>query len=118
MIKYKVLKKQIEMRQRAAASAAGGGGGGGDHATAAGKDGSPSRTGGVAGRKRKRLTVADWREKVERFAQDTQHAPSPFRATSIFQVECFCCGYAVNMNKPGTRAHALNTHRTRMRSSS
>lgn len=100
MLKYKVLKKQIEQKQLRAGSGNGGGAGG----DTVDKDGSPGggRPGGsVAGRKRKRLTVADWREKVERFALDTQHAPSPFRATSIFQVECFCCGYAVNMNKPG-----------------
>jgi hypothetical protein len=111
MLKYKVLKKQIEQKQLRA-----GNGNGGAGSDAVDKDGSPGggRPGGsVAGRKRKRLTVADWREKVERFALDTQHAPSPFRATSIFQVECFCCGYAVNMNKPGiahARTHARTKH--------
>eukprot|EP01090_Pellita_catalonica_P018384 TRINITY_DN591_c0_g1_i1.p1 TRINITY_DN591_c0_g1~~TRINITY_DN591_c0_g1_i1.p1 ORF type:complete len:360 (-),score=43.12 TRINITY_DN591_c0_g1_i1:85-1164(-) len=63
------------------------------------KDHQKSGTG--PGRKRKRLTVADWRKKVQDFAKKTDHDPTPFRITSIFQVECYCCGYAVNMNKPG-----------------
>lgn len=53
------------------------------------------------GRKRKRLRVTEWSAKVEQFARNTKHSPSPFRVASIFQVECYCCGYAVNMNKPG-----------------
>lgn len=42
---------------------------------------------------------------MEQFSLDTNHDPSPFRVASIYQVECYCCGYAVNMNKPGTVAH-------------
>jgi len=38
---------------------------------------------------------------VEQYARNSKHLPSPFRIASIFQVECYCCGYAVNMNKPG-----------------
>lgn len=56
---------------------------------------------GGSGRKRKRLTHAEWVAKVEQFASSTKHDPSPFRVASIYQVECYCCGYAVNMNKPG-----------------
>lgn len=58
------------------------------------------------GRKRKRLTVHEWSDKVEQFARNTKHSPSPFRVASIFQVECYSCGCAVNMNKPGT-VHAI-----------
>jgi hypothetical protein len=70
--------------------------GGGSSSASGGKEGT--------GRKRKRLTLAEWVSKVEQFSLDTNHDPSPFRVASIYQVECYCCGYAVNMNKPGTVA--------------
>lgn len=72
-------------------------GGGGSSSSAGGGGGKEATT----GRKRKRLTLAEWVSKVEQFSLDTNHDPSPFRVASIYQVECYCCGYAVNMNKPG-----------------
>jgi len=75
MLKYKVLKyKELEHEKESTAG---------------------------PGRKRKRLSVGDWSQKVAQFAESSKHDPSPFRVASIFQVECYCCGYAVNMNKPG-----------------
>jgi hypothetical protein len=75
------------------------GGGSSSSSSSAGGGGGKEAT---TGRKRKRLTLAEWVSKVEQFSLDTNHDPSPFRVASIYQVECYCCGYAVNMNKPGT----------------